>query len=344
MVRFFFLLVTFSLWVPLSHSFQGDAGVVKDDEKVNCKFNYECGYWWGFESKPDDEVAEEEVQIPLKNDVSEKEKKCGKKETWTQDCGFIDPEGDFEFMEIQRDALSKGMLMGSSNQKAVHAFQKFVKWAVDASTEAAHTWNYTMMQDQNVNPYVTHPVSRFGLKATLKLSNAKKNSIFDEIAEQGGILVYWSRSDCSWCHTMSESVLRVSEETGIPAFNLPLDGECLEGFSGDYCIETDETILEAARSLQVKYVPDLFLLLGGATAHPENWVRVSSGIEDRATIRNRIYTFFEGVRAATLAGASKAENAFGESRRPGVSFDTKSYSPNLNSSTKTIYGMEGNSK
>lgn len=328
-------------------AFSEESAAIDGAKKPRCQFNHECGYWWGFVTKEKevdgDEEEQEFVMTPPAKPES-KEEACSKKSTWSADCGFIDPKEDYEFMVVQREALSKGMLMQSTDQKSVHEFQKFVKWAVDSSTEAAHTWQYTMMQDQDVNPFVTHPVSRFGLKSVIGLASAKKESVFKEIADQGGILVFWTRSDCSWCHSMAESVIRVSKETGIPSVNIPLDGMCLEGFIGDACIETTELTMEAARSLQVKYVPDLFLLLGGAKATPENWVRISSGIESRETIKNRISTFFGGVRAAAIAGLDNSKNIFSGSNRPATTFDVNSFNPNLNSSSSVKWGPQGNGK
>lgn len=298
-------------------------------EAQKCEFEGECGFWWGFESQAVQEEQETaKTSKPIsKTNKEDNEKRCSSSETWSKDCGFIDPGDDFDFMAKQRDELSKNALMNNSDQAAVHAFQKYMAWAVDASVTMARTWEYNMIQDQDINPFAKHPISRFGLKATLSSLNNHKKDIFQEIADQGGVLVFWSRQSCSWCHQLRHTYEDLSIETGIPLYNISIEGPCIEGFQPEYCSAESEETKVLAQALQIKVVPDLFLLLDRNNSTPESWVRVSTGFEAQKQISTRIYTYFEGIRAASRSGLSAAANHFRNQKRPGVSFESENYEP-----------------
>lgn len=302
---------------------------LKGDEKPErCKFGDECGYWWGYKDPlPEDNDPESvEQQAASQQQEKSKEEKCSSKETWSSDCGFIDPKEDYEFMVVQRDELSKKALMNSADQSAVHAFQKYMAWAVDASVTYSRTWEYNMMQDQDINPFAKHPISRFGLKATFSSLQGHKKDIFEEIRDQGGVLVFWSRSDCDWCHKLVTTYKAISADTGIPLHNVSIGGDCLPGFEGEFCEPESEETITAAKALRVQVVPDLFVLLDSKNPEVESWVRVSTGFEDISSIKTRISTYFQGVRAASKAGLAANSNHFKDQNRPPVTFDSDVYS------------------
>lgn len=319
---------------------QGTAGSRTGEDPAGkdasrCKFNHECGYWWGFKDTPKEQPAPRQADHRDTAGNQPAAKPCQSRDTWQEDCGFIDPQGDFEFLSMQRDRLSKHALMNYSDQSAVHAFQQFISWVVDASSSYARTWEYNMMQDQSINPFAKHPVSRFGLKASLRSLTAAKKNIFQEIAGQGGILVFWSREDCHWCHQIAASYRSLGKDTGIPVYNLSIRGNCIKGFSGEFCKPESRLNRQTARALNIQIVPDLFLLLDARHAGAESWVRVSTGMESVAVISSRIYTYFEAVRAASSAGMKAAANHFKDSQRPNATFDYKRFEPDISTYRKT---------
>ena len=302
-----------------------------EEEQVDCESDAECGWWWGYwkDVEEEEEIAEEQGVSETKP-KEEKEDKCKSKDSWSVECGFVDPKGDYKFMVAQRDKLSETALMNSTDQKSVREFQRYMNWMVNAAVQYSQTWQYNMIQDTELNPYAKHPISNFGLKATFGMFKDFKRGIYDEIKEQGGVFILWTRASCKWCEIQGEAVLSLVEKTGIPAYNVSIEGACVAGFTGEFCRTADELAIDAATQLKVAMVPDLFLLLNSKTPEENAWIRIATGIEDSSRIERRIYTFFEGVKAAAEQGLLAASNDFEGERRPNVSFDSKYYKPDAN--------------
>lgn len=308
-----------------------------ETEAKRCKFEGECGWWWGFleeQKQNESKDVANEPKVGAQTSDEKKPEECKSKDTWDLSCGFVDPKDDFDFMVLQRDKLSQAALMNSADQNSVMQFQKYMVWLVDAGVAYSRTWEYNMVQDTQLNPYAQHPISRFGLKATFQLFKDYKKNIFEEIASQDGVFIFWSKESCAWCHIQGETILSLSKITGIPAYNISLEGNCIDGFNGEYCRSESELNYEAAKQLKVAVVPDLFLLLDSKKPEQNGWVRVSTGIEDLATIQRRVYTFFEAVRSASKDGLAAAANAFKDEKRPAATFDPKYYKPNNLGGTK----------
>lgn len=337
------LALTLSLPALLNASptVTGDQTDIKDPitppdaaEIQRCVTDGECGWWWHFFDQEKEVSPEENAGAPIA-EISPKEKKdpCASKDTWTTDCGFVDPDKDYDFMVVQRDALSKAALMNSADQKSVRQFQFYIRWLVDSALEYSRTWEYNMMQDSDLNPYASHPVSNFGLKASLSMFKDIKGGMFQEIIDQDGVLIFWTKESCKWCHVQAEAVEILSKKTGIPAYNVSIEGECVEGFEGEFCRPVNEISKSAAVTLGVKKVPDLFLLLDSKKPEANGWVRVSTGIEDAATIERRIITFFDAVRSATVAGLNAGNNEYKEGLRPDATFGREYYKNDRNGSS-----------
>jgi hypothetical protein len=311
---------------------QEPEGVGAEEEaEVDCGSNAECGWWWGFWSEDEkEEELSNEIAIPPASGQKEKEEKCTSKENWSPDCGFVDPGDDYDFMVVQRDELSKTALMNSTDQKSVREFQRYMNWMVTAAIEYSQTWQYNMIQDTEINPFSKHPISGFGLKATFGMFKDFKRGIYDEIIDQDGVLIFWTRASCKWCEVQAEAVLSLVDKTGIPAYNISIEGPCVKGFEGEFCRSADELAIDAATELKIAMVPDLFLLLNSKDPSQNAWIRVATGIEDSSRIERRIYTFFEGVKAAAEQGLVAAKNDFEREKRPNVSFDSDYYKPDRN--------------
>lgn len=305
----------------------GDPYELIQTEAHRCKAKGECGWWFGFIDPAEVEnkkKEDERQQQAAKQRPESKEEKCGKKDTWSDDCGWTDPGGDFEFLVMQREKLSQNALMFHGDQKHVKEFQKFMLWLVDAAVSYSKTVEFNQIQDQSLNPYARHPVSAFGLRAAVRTKNEHTLGIFNEIKKQDGVLVFFTRSDCSFCHTQVPIIRKLALLTGLDVVNVSLDEMCMEGYEGERCITADKPyILEAITAIGINVVPDLFLFLPKDNKDNNGWVRVSTGNEAVSTIKRRIRMFFEGVRSASIAGLSEASNSFSEQRRPNATFDTE---------------------
>jgi len=279
----------------------------------------ECGWFWGY--IPEDEVVvepEEEEETPPDEIVIDVvvplEVDCQDPEQWNASCGFVDPDGDFDFQSKQRDVLLQQAVMTPNDPESVAAFQRYMRWAVDQALVMSRMWEWNQWQDQELNPLVHSPVSSFGLRAASRVRQGQRNEVIDEIKAQGGFLVWFTRESCPFCHDMQRAMRDIQRETGLEIYNAPLDGECMPIFEGlDSLCENTGLTIEAARHLGIQAVPDLWLHL------PEDdlWFRISSGVEASRRIVARLEVFFGGIQRAAEQGI---EATSGQS--PAVDFST----------------------
>jgi len=268
----------------------------------------ECGWFYGaeFDVPPVEEEKKPETAAPppppkpqdktppfLQADPKER---CKHPETWDRQCGWVDPGTDYAFMKRQEEELAKQMVMTSNSPWAVKQYQKFVLWAVDRVGEVASTWSFNVTQDQELNPNLRNVTSRQGLRWANQKNPLERKAFFEMIKEDGGFLVYWTKSDCFYCKKMVNIVQYVSKASGLEVWNASLDGKCEEPFK-DHCMTAPAT-LDPAAMLSVKVVPDLMLYMPKEKA----WLRVASGVEAAEPIMSRMKLYAQGVRSAAIAG------------------------------------------
>jgi conjugal transfer pilus assembly protein TraF len=269
------------------------------------------GYWFYREPPKPEPTPEQPTSTPVPGPNQERPKpSCAKAETWTPSCGFVDPGMDFSFQEKQRDALMQRMTLAPDDSSVVEAFQRYNKWVVGQSIKAAQMWQWNLTQRPDLDPGVQAPISSFALGLVANMNDASSKSVWKYIADSGGFLVAFTRSDCVYCSHMLPSLLRVQKTTGIPLHIAPIDGQCYKEVDPQRCLPA-KTAFEAARVLQVSLVPALFLYV------PENtWIRVATGMSTDTTIQSRISNFFAAYRTGLAKGI------VGSGSTPGVSFDS----------------------
>ena len=278
--------------------------------------NLERG-WFYFEEPP--AITEPENAPPAprsptaKAPDAEKEKeRCSKKGTWTAQCGFVNPGQDFEFQAKQRDELMQAMVMSNNNPKAVEAFQYYMHWVLERTSEVANLWWYNMVQNPELDPTAAQPVSAMGLKLMTEVQKGSEKEVFDLVKKEGGMFVYFSRDDCAFCHHMSEPLRMLTRRTGIDVRNAALDGKCMAPYK-DGCV-TGEQALAAGQALQVSTVPSVFLYV-----KPNTWIRIGTGVTDTATMATRAMQFFSAYRNALLKGIKNTDDGV-----PSVDFGSTS--------------------
>ncbi len=270
--------------------------------------------WFFFEKnkKPPEDAETPKQPLPAQTPPPEQKKppedKCKKADSWSADCGFVDPGTDFEFQAKQRDALLLNMTMSKNDPKAVEQFQYYIRWVLGRATEVANLWAYNAVQNPELDPAATQPISQFGIRMMTDVQKGKEDEIWKVIKDEGGFLVFFTKSDCDFCHAMVPSMLRISQTTGIPVRNAAIDDKCIPAFA-DGCLSGD-AVQAPAQALQVTTVPSVFLY-----AKPDTWIRVSTGISDEITIRSRMFSFFTAYRNAMLKGVNNAQKG-----RPSVDF------------------------
>ncbi len=239
-----------------------------------------------------------------------KESPCAKKETWTAECGFVNPGTDFQFQAKQRDALMERMTVSQNDPKAVEAVQYYMRWVLERTAEVTNLWWYNMVQNPELDPNVTAPVSAFGLRLMSDVRKGQASEIFKLIKEEGGMFVYFSRHDCAFCHQMTETLVRLSRDTGIPLRNAALDDQCMPAFK-EGCMTAPATI-PPAQALQVATVPAVFLYV-----QPNTWLRIGTGVVDLTSLKLRTTQFFSAYRTALLKGVDNSQKG-----RPAVDFSS----------------------
>lgn len=264
------------------------------------------------------------VLIRVPEDPQEREAFCADPKTWIADCGFIEPGDDFEFQAKQRDSLLQMMSMRPDRPEAVEAVQRYMKWVVGKASQAANMWYFNMVQNPDLDPTVSSPISEIGIALASRVENAASNEYFRLIREEGGILFYITRNDCIFCHDQLSNTQRVARTMGLPLINVPIDRVCLEGFEGETC--GDNVTPEQIAVLDVKVVPALYLYVPTST-----WIRLGTGVVPDSTIMANTVNFFSAYRAAMLNGLDNSSGA-----RPSVTFD-----PNLRPRATGLTPVDG---
>lgn len=237
-----------------------------------------------------------------------KEEKCAKKDSWTPDCGFVNPGTDFEFQAKQRDSLMERMVVSQNDPKAVEDFQYYMRWALERTAEVTNLWYYNMVQNPELDPTAAQPINAMGLRLMTDVRSGKDAEFSKLMAEEGAFLIYFSKTDCHFCHAMSPLAKELGKQLGIPVRNAALDDRCLPGLE-EGCVTAPRTTVPA-QALQVSVVPTIFLYV------PKNtFIRIATGVTDVATMKARTMQFFQATRTAMLKGV---ENGSGS--RPSVDF------------------------
>lgn len=264
------------------------------------------------EPEPEEPIVEEPPRATPTPSPTEQER-CTSKETWTVDCGFVDPGKDFEFQAKQRDELMRAMAMNQNDPQAVENFQYYMKWLVERSVEVANLWKYNLVQNPELDATVKAPVSTFGLKLMTQVRSSSEDAILTALKEEGAFLIYFSRHDCNFCHAMTSTLANLAKDTGLDMWNVALDDTCMPKFE-DRCRRGAEAV-RVAQALRVTIVPTLFLYVPGSKPDQDTWLRIATGVTDSQTMKGRVVSFFTAYRTALLKGVAN-----GTKNRPSVDF------------------------
>jgi conjugal transfer pilus assembly protein TraF len=236
---------------------------------------------------------------------------CKLKDSWEPSCGFVDPGNDFDFQAKERDILLQQMSLQPDKPEAVEGAQRYMKWVVTKASMAANMWYFNMVQHPDLDPTVQNPISEIGIALASRVNKANQVEIFDLIRNEGGVLFYFSRDDCDYCHEQAPYTRRVARMMGLQLINVPLDGKCLPGFEGDNC--GSNITNQQVAPLNVAVVPALYLYV------PDNtWIRLGTGVVTDTTIIANTVNFFSAYRSAVLNGLDNSDGV-----RPSVTFDPK---------------------
>jgi conjugal transfer pilus assembly protein TraF len=278
--------------------------------------NVECGWWFKLpdpEVKPNKKDEQEETPPPVVL-LPDMDKTCRDPKTWQKECGFINPDKDFDFQSKQREALLNWAVMEPESSQAVFAFQKYNQWMINQALMMSKMWEWNMTQHPELDPKVARPVAQFALGLFTDAQLNYRKTVWESITAHDGMIVWWTRSDCEYCHSMLYVMQEIEKDTGIPIWNASLDGQCMPGYE-NRCLAIDQTE-KPAQMLQVSVVPSIHLYL----ADRNTWIRVSNGMESQEKIISRITVFFESIMSAVAKGMQS------DGIVPAVDFSNSMYS------------------
>lgn len=273
--------------------------------------------WFFYRDPKKEEPREERAPEPAKPPASAAAPKkvekdpCSDKATWTPNCGFVDPGQDFEFQAKQRDALLERMALSRNDPKVVEHFQRYMRWVTQQAAAVAAMWEYNRVQNPELDPSVTSPVSHLGIQMLREATAKEADGIFKVLRQEGAFFVYFSRSDCDFCHAMRAPLQSLADRTGLDIHNAALDEKCMPGFEAR-CL-AGQAVTGPATVLQVAVVPTVFLHVP-----PRTWIRIATGVVDAGTMAARTSNFFAQARAATAKSlASQTDPGAG---KPAMDF------------------------
>lgn len=281
---------------PLSSAIR-DAQLFGDQAAKRCNAPGECGWWWGFDT-PGPLTPPPKKHHPgptARAKPSASPQTCHHAGTWQPKCGFINPHGSFALQAKERDALRQAAVMHPTNQNAVLQFQKYMRWMTNEAILFTQMWMYNMQQFPSLNPAVASPLSTFGLRMASEAQRVHAHVVWHVLQSMHAFFVYFSRSDCIYCHAMASTVRRVARHAGLPIWDASLDATCLPGFV--HCGTAPATIAPAQR-LHVSIVPTLFIFV----PKTQSWLRVSTGISSQTAIESRTRLFFQAAESAAQHG------------------------------------------
>jgi F plasmid transfer operon protein len=222
---------------------------------------------------------------------------CRDAPTWSVDCGFVDPGADFDFQAKQRDALLAQMTEGKNDPNAREQFEHYMRWVIDRASEVTNLWLFNMTQNAEGTSQPKQPLSTSGVPTPSKAQKDAENEVFEVIKQEGGMLVFFTTTDCVVCHGMALGLQRIARDSGVTVRNASLDANCMDAFK-DGCLAGEDVHI-AATALQVGEVPSVYLYLA-----PRTWLRVAAGVVSEDIMRSRILAFVSAYRAAPLKGAN----------------------------------------
>lgn len=282
LIRFIFLV-----WIISYQSCSFSASIWNEAANI--------GYW--FYKEPIYKRSENKFQDDKVKDKS----KCSNINTWSIHCGFVDPtklglrkEMAFSFEQKQYRELLKNFSMNSNDKNAVFEWQRFNDWAIAQAMAAAYVSEFNIAQHPELDSTIMHPFSQFGNLIIKNFNNAMRDDFFNMLSKSS-LLVFFTRSNCNFCHYQSEIVKMLESKTHIPVWNASLDKNHLPNFN-HYLVEPDT--LRPAQYLHVSTVPVIFLYLapqaGGGSQ--EHWIRLATGLTSADIIEDRILRFVQGYR------------------------------------------------
>jgi len=289
----------------------------------------ERGWWWGC-TEPEESISKPPKMTSgqTKPTKEQKEELCSEQETWdAKECGFVNPnkikdyKKAFEFQKMQQEQLSRQMVMNPTDEKAVLEYQKYNKWWLKQSVLTSDTWKFNILQNPEMDPKLKNPISTYGLQMASQIRKLDKESVWETLKEDGAFFVWWTSSDCQYCHAQAKTMKRLPKRMGgLEIYNTSLDDKCIEGYKGEFCRTVDEEVNTVAALLKIEVVPTLMMFIPNDVDEQMGgtWLKIAHGITSANEIENRSYKYFKAHASAIKKGLTSAIAG-----TPAMDFDYK---------------------
>ena len=231
--------------------------------------------------------------------------KCTNSKTWSINCGFVDPSAfglskaeAFIFEQKEYKELLHNFSMNSNDHRAVLQWQRFNDWAISQALAASYSSEFNIAQHPELDSTIAHPFSQFANLIIKNTDKAMQDDFFTMLAKSS-LLVFFTRSNCNFCHYQVEIVHMLENKTHIPVWDASLDTGHLSNFT-HYLVAPDT--LKPAQYLHVSTVPTLFLYLAPQAGEnsQEHWIRLATGLTTEDVIEHRILRFVQNYRHALI--------------------------------------------
>jgi len=263
-------------------------------------------------------VQEEPKKEPKRKRITANAKKknkpkdCSNPKQWDSTCGFVNPDDlppqeAFKFQAKQRDVLLQNMSVRPESMETVMAAQKYINWVVDKAMLLSNMYEYTAVQNPELDPNAEYTSSSFGQKLIAAQNLDNRRLFWRTLNSWGGEIVIFTRASCPFCEAQGETLNSFLFEHKVKLVEVALEEQCVLDLA-DECIKGDPA-KQSAKQFSVRTVPTTLVFVpnqDGKTPADGLWLRISNGFSTGSTIRNRLFSYLNAWYAAAAKGVENA--------------------------------------
>jgi conjugal transfer pilus assembly protein TraF len=160
----------------------------------------------------------------------------------------------------------------------VHTYIAAQEAMMDKASVFSDVWRRVIWQNPDVNYQLKNPVNNVAIQVRDSERRKQESQTLADLGKEWGLFFFF-RSDCPYCHAMSQIMKLMSDLYGITVFPISLDGGGLPEFPHP---RTDNGL---ATLLKVETVP--MLVLGNVK--DRRMVPIGSGVLSAQEVIERIY-------------------------------------------------------
>ena len=258
---------------------------------------------------PPEPIDHQQPELNLESE--RRDDPCTHKETWESHCGFVNPGGNFLFFSIQAEKLEQNMVMNAEDAEATKQYQRLHQWAITQAIQVAENWEFNRMNGLDWSDEM-NGMSRFGLRLYRQSQALKQQALFEAVKKEGGLLLWFTRADCAYCHHTASVYTSIHQETGIPLVNVSILGDCILSDEEQYDCGQGEKAMIIAQLAAVDVTPALYVYIPHDAEiekkgkNNAQFIAINKGVETTDRIVDRLYRFLAMTQHSTMDMLEKA--------------------------------------